>query len=131
LLWYGDVGAGAKGWYVRTQDYGKMIFRTGGDGAENIGGTSNVVFTAGRWTHVAVERIGSFMKIYIDGQLVTTKITMLSFDVNGQNVLRIGKAKSGDSRSWVGLINEVRLYNYALNDAEIRQIYDNSKGNDK
>ncbi|CAG7626963.1 exo-alpha-sialidase [Paenibacillus allorhizosphaerae] len=129
LLWYGDVGATASGWYVRTQEHDKLFFRTGGGTGETLMGTSKAVFSPGKWTHIVAEKKGNVMKLFIDGQELQTKVTTLNFDVNGKaNSLRIGKPKTGDTRSWVGAIDEVRLYNYALSDVEIKQLYDNTKG---
>ncbi|WP_218090765.1 LamG-like jellyroll fold domain-containing protein [Paenibacillus solanacearum] len=129
LLWYGDVGATANGWYVRTQEHDKLFFRTGGGTGETLMGTSKAVLTPGKWTHIAAEKKGNVMKLYIDGQEVQTKVTTLNFDVNGKsNALRIGKPKTGETRYWAGAIDEVRLYNYALSDAEIKQLYESAKG---
>jgi hypothetical protein len=128
LLWYGDVGAQANAWYVRTQQYDKMFFRTGGDGAETLAGTSQAVLTAGKWTHVAVRRKANEMKIYIDGQEAMTKVTTLTFNINGKNLLRIGKPMTGNTRSWMGMIDEVRLYNYALSETELRRLYEQTGG---
>ncbi|WP_248929642.1 LamG-like jellyroll fold domain-containing protein [Paenibacillus hamazuiensis] len=128
LLWYGDVGAAARGWYVRTQGFGKMNFRVGGDGAEALTGTDGVVVKAGGWTHVTVQRKGNLAKIYIDGQEVRRRLLTDVYNIDGTNVLRIGKPKSGDTRAWIGAIDDVRLYNYALTDAQVRQLYESTKG---
>jgi sialidase-1 len=127
LLWYGDVGAGAKGWYVRTQQHDRLFFRTGGDGSETLAGTGKPVLAAGRWTHVAARKKGHVMNILIDGREALTKVSTLNYNINGEARLRIGMPKSGSSRAWAGLIDEVRIYNYALSDEEIQRLYDEWK----
>jgi sialidase-1 len=124
LLWYGDVGDGASGWFLRAQSYSRIFFRTGGDGFQNLAATNADSLALGRWTHVAVTRQGHEMVIFNDGRAATRKWTNAIHNVNGQNVLTIGKSGAGGNGSWSGLIDDVRLYNYALSPDEIQRIYE-------
>jgi hypothetical protein len=75
-------------------------------------GTSNVAIasTAGavvpnQWTHVAVARAGTSLKLFINGQVVATKVASGAFN-NCPNVLTVG-AYNGD---WYnGYIEDLRL----------------------
>lgn len=123
MLWYGDVGSGANGWYLRTQQFNKLYFRTGGGGFETLSGTGEVL-TAGTWHHIVAKRKGNEMALFVDGQKLMSKITTDIYNVNGANLLRIGKAMGGDARYWAGVIDELRIYNYALSEAEIWDLYE-------
>ncbi|MFC6233232.1 exo-alpha-sialidase [Paenibacillus allorhizosphaerae] len=128
LLWYGDVGAGARGWFLRTQEHNRLFFRVGGDGAQNLAATSYTeLLASGRWTHMAAKRKFNEMTLYMDGREVLKKLTSHIFNVNGQNVLTVGKSPSENGCPWIGMIDEVRLYNYALTDREILQIYEDTQ----
>ncbi len=77
----------------------------------------------GAWTHVAVVRAGATLTFYINGDVVATSTVM---DTNpfrdGRNTLRIGAQGRGTiSSSFPGLIDDVRIYNRALTQAEIQQ----------
>lgn len=121
LLWYGDSTAGASQWWLRAQSDGGIYFMTAGGGSETGTGGSSV-FTAGQWTHIAVKREANLLKIYVNGNEFSSATVPTPYNVNGANTLRIGKEKAGASRPWVGLIDEVKLYNYPLSNAEIQQL---------
>ena len=40
----------------------------------------------------------------------------------------VGKPMTGNTRSWMGMIDEVRLYNYALSETELRRLYEQTGG---
>jgi sialidase-1 len=124
FLWYGDVGEGARGWFLRAQSYSRIFFRTGGDGFQNLAATDADSLVLGQWTHVAVTRQGHEMIIIVNGRAATRKWTNVVHNVNGQDLYSIGKSNVGGNSSWAGLIDDVRLYNYALSMEEIRQIYE-------
>jgi hypothetical protein len=128
LLWYGDVGEGARGWFLRAQSYSRIFFRTGGDGFQNLAATDSDSLVLGQWTHVAVTRQGNEMVIFINGRVATRKWTNVIHNVNGQDVLTIGhsigKSHSGGVGSWSGMLDDVRLYNYALPPEEIQRMYE-------
>jgi hypothetical protein len=99
-------------------------------GATTWGNTSYNETTAeagqlavGVWTHVAVVRAGTTLTFYINGDVVATAPVM---DANpfrdGRNTLRIGGQGRGTiSPYFPGFIDEVRIYNRALTQAEIQQ----------
>jgi hypothetical protein len=105
-----------------------FAWRTTGPGA--WGSTSYNETTAGSgqlpvgaWTHVAVVRTGTTLTFYINGDVVGTASVM---DTNpfrdGRHTLRIGGQGRGTvSSSFPGLVDEVRIYNRALTQAEIQQ----------
>jgi glucose/arabinose dehydrogenase len=85
-------------------------------GVENTAaGTSALPLNA--WSHLAATYDGTNLRFYVNGVLVTTKATTGAMP-NTANALRIGgNAVWGEYFS--GLIDEVRVYNRALNASEI------------
>jgi uncharacterized delta-60 repeat protein len=71
----------------------------------------------GVWTHVAGTYDGATMKLYINGVLASTVPYTGSFTLS-TDPLFIGSDNDGDA--WVGAINDVRYYNRALSQTEIR-----------
>jgi hypothetical protein len=78
--------------------------------------------TAGRWTHVAVTLVkGGQVKFYVDGAPAGEAAQSTNWPVLNDEPLRIGGRKDGYS-FYNGCIDDVRLYNRALKDAEIKQV---------
>ena len=79
------------------------------------------------WVYVtAVFKGGQYIKIYVDGVLVTTSTTSIisSIPENTDTPLTIGhRADLEYNGMWDGSIDEVKMWNYALTDAEILAAY--------
>lgn len=74
--------------------------------------------TAGTWTHLAMTYDGTTLKIYVNGTLATST-TQSGTMTTSTNALQIG----GDTtygQYFKGLIDEVRIYNTALTQAQIQ-----------
>jgi len=83
---------------------------------------STTGLTAGRWYHVAVTLVkGGAVKFYLDGVPAGNVPQSANFPVLNDEPVRIGGRKDGYS-FFNGQLDEVRLYNRALTDAEIRQV---------
>ncbi|MBD2871859.1 sialidase family protein [Paenibacillus arenilitoris] len=125
LLWYGDAVAGASQWWLRAQSDGGIYFMTAGGGSEKGTGGSGA-FAAGQWTHIVAKREANLLKLYMNGEPYSSATVPIPFNVNGDNTLRIGKEKSGASRPWAGLIDEVQIFDYALSDEQAAQLYEST-----
>ncbi len=75
----------------------------------------------GKWHHVAGVFDGTQLYLYIDGVLEAAKRADKSIDISSHNVF-IGANAQVPGREWNGLIDDVRIYNYALLQAEIVSI---------
>jgi N-acyl-D-amino-acid deacylase len=75
-----------------------------------------------QWCHVAGTYDGSTVSVYINGTLVGAGGASGQL-VPSQNPINFGRDPSGNGRSYSGLIDEVRIYNRALNQLEIYAIY--------
>ena len=77
----------------------------------------------GKWHHIAATYDGSTKKIYISGKQIVQKNYFENMAL-GDSQLNIGS--NGGSFSYKGKIDEVGLWNKALNPTEILNIYQNS-----
>jgi len=85
---------------------------------------------AGRWTHVAVTVVkGGQVTFYIDGAPAGNVAQSSNWPVLNDEPLRIGGRKDGYS-FFSGSLDEVRLYNRALKDAEIKKVGERPKAYD-
>lgn len=75
----------------------------------------------GKWHHLAVVYDGSTQKIYYDGLFRNSSELTGSLPSNGN--LTIGARNDGRQEFFDGLIDEVKVYNVALTDEEIKQDY--------
>jgi regulation of enolase protein 1 (concanavalin A-like superfamily) len=73
------------------------------------------------WHHVAGTYDGQNINIYLDGWLDGTVATSSPIGVNAANVL-IGENPEAAGRNWDGLIDDVRIYNRVLSEAEIGEL---------
>ncbi|MHC4739309.1 MAG: LamG-like jellyroll fold domain-containing protein, partial [Planctomycetota bacterium] len=81
-----------------------------------------------QWHHVAGVYDGSNAYIYIDGGLDSNSVACSGNMATNNWDVWIGEssqAKDGgtNAREWNGLIDDVRVYNYALNQSEVNDIY--------
>jgi len=79
--------------------------------------------TPGEWHHVAGAYDGKKMCVYVDGTLDTSQDATGPIGANDDPVL-IGENGQVRNRTWNGLIDDVRVYNFGLPEAQVRQIYE-------
>ena len=86
--------------------------------------TSKSVLANGQWHHIVgvYDTAKSKITIYIDGNKENEAAIVNSAVVSTQSDLRIGDDWASKQKV-KGVIDEVRLYNRALNDAEIKGVY--------
>ncbi len=92
-----------------------------------IDGKKNV--NDGRWHHVAGVYDGSRVCLYVDGALDGSEPAWGTIATNSYPVWIGGNAEKPDEnyRAWDGLIDDVRIYNYALSQTELAAIYSDTK----
>ena len=82
-----------------------------------------------KWYHIVLIYDGSYIKCYLNG-LLDKQISRYGIVRTNNNKLAIGRhgADSGASDSYFnGMIDNVRIYNRALNEKEIRALYNEKK----
>jgi beta-galactosidase len=82
----------------------------------NLLGKRNV--NDGQWHHVAGVYDGSKMYLIIDGEVDSSQSASGRINTNSQPVY-IGNNAEMNARFWNGLIDDVRVYNYALGIEEV------------
>jgi outer membrane lipoprotein-sorting protein len=80
----------------------------------------------GRWHHAAGTYNGSQICLYVDGKLDVSSTASGTIKINNQPVY-IGENSERPNRFWNGLIDDVRLYSYALTTDEVAAIYADQK----
>jgi len=78
------------------------------------------------WQHVCCTWDGSVTKIYINGE-VAIEMDQVATIIPSELPLRIGHRESS-SHYWNGIIDEVRIYDHALTEAEVLAAMEGSKG---
>ena len=92
--------------------------------------TSTSTITPGQWHHVAYTYDGSRVTIYVNGALDSVapveKVRAGAYKNHlgiGMNLTADGKPYFDSSRPFAGMIDEVMLYNRALSNEDIKQLY--------
>ena len=111
--------------YRKADATDKFIIRLNGSNLElylqTDAGSNNIAagnIEANKWQHVSGRYDGSSLEVFIDG------ISVGSVDHSGNLVSDVADAYIGSrpsDRRYNGIIDEIRLYNRALSEAEIRQ----------
>jgi hypothetical protein len=75
----------------------------------------------GQWHHVAGVYDGEKMYLYIDGAVDALQAASGAINANNEPVY-IGENSEMTGRCWNGLIDDVRIYNYALGEGQIKAL---------
>ncbi|MFZ0034456.1 MAG: sugar-binding protein [Sedimentisphaerales bacterium] len=113
--WTGIVTKGDSAWRMSVE-YAQNAFHFGIARDVYLNGKTNV--TPGQWHHVLCVYDGQKMSTYIDGRLDVSKPQTGPIATNDYPVA-IGENLELMGRCWHGLIDDVRIYNYALSMNEI------------
>ena len=73
----------------------------------------------GVWRHICLTYDGSIARLYADGEEVTSATKNWNLTLNRAH---IGRQVNNYAEFWDGLVDDVRIYDYALSPAEVRKI---------
>jgi gliding motility-associated-like protein len=100
----------------------------------NVGGNpplitiSSVPVDTGRWIHAVLTRNDTSLRIFINGTLAASSLDLISpghpADYGTDPKATIGCQLDESIYSFIGAIDEVRIYNRALSEIEVKQLYD-------
>lgn len=82
-------------------------------------------FALNQWYHFVSVYAGQTLKLYINGELIATQRELTTNPIDrcvGGN-LRFGAQQSGDPNNFDGIMDEIRIYNRGLTQAEITALY--------
>ncbi|GIW67501.1 MAG: hypothetical protein KatS3mg096_369 [Candidatus Parcubacteria bacterium] len=116
------------GWAIRTAESGisylHFLGRSGAGEVRVIIASEAETFN-GAWHHVAFTVSGGVARTYLDGGFVASASGVVN--LQPATTTLIGKGHIGGLGFWNGLIDEVRIYNRALSDQEIKVLYEATK----
>lgn len=120
FLQYTSPGAGADG--------GKFAFSL--VSADSVSGTSVRATSpfspnANVWYHLigVYDSSSNTSKLYVNGALVGTRSVTAAWNATGSTVIGRAKWGGGPVDFWPGLIDDVRIYNRVLSDADVSSLY--------
>ncbi len=77
----------------------------------------------GKWHHVAGVHDGTKFYLYVDGKLDNSKEALWLINTTNEFPVLIGENAAETGHYWNGLIDDVRIYSYALSEAEVKALY--------
>jgi Carbohydrate family 9 binding domain-like/Concanavalin A-like lectin/glucanases superfamily/Tetratricopeptide repeat len=113
--WTGIVTKGDTAWRLSTS-FASNVFHFGLSRDDYLNGSATV--GSGQWHHVACVYDGSKISIYVDGKLDVSRPQSGPIATNNFPVC-IGENIELTGHCWNGLIDDVRVYTYALSDNEV------------
>lgn len=129
MLWYGSNGKVPQWWTSVERNGAVRINMYGEPAAREIGvATAAGLVKAGEWAHIAVVRDNDVNKIYVNGVLSATSVKYPgeSMDLTNLNapppLVGFDKGNAAN-RDWAGYMDDLRLYRYALDDADLLRLY--------
>jgi hypothetical protein len=88
--------------------------------------TSSASYNTGKWQHGVVTFDGSTIKLYINGTIVSRTSTSTTPESSGSHPLRIGADSRIIADLFTGSIDEVGVWNRALDENEISKLMNNN-----
>ena len=104
-----------------------LIRNSGNSGYGILAGPTN--FFNGSWRHIVCTYDGSTMKFYVDNGAPLTNSYSTTLPTYSNPTLRIGRGNSIYPNLFNGQIDEVAIFNRALNTTEIAALYDGTGSN--
>ncbi len=115
-------------WFWEVTPAGQLAFRNG-DGAVNA--AAALVPYVNEWAHIAVTWDNGAVVQYVNAQQVSTGTSAFR-DTADATVVSIGSVSATNSETFVGIIDEARIYNTALTIGELEKAmsgdYNSSSG---
>jgi len=110
--------------YVNESNWGKIRLNIGDGTRWGANVYSTEKYNDDKWHHVVgTMKRGEGAYLYIDGNLVNSISNSFTANINSTLNLEIGRAFSTNNQSFTGLIDEVKIYDRALEEWEIVQDY--------
>lgn len=120
LKWQGLISKEGSSSYIATINANKVLVRHAAAGSFfDLPGT--ISLTASTWYHLAVVYDRTTLRIYINGNLDTSRNVSQDLSSNNNGPLIFGRFFGGNYL--VGMLDEVRIYNQALTPSEVQDIY--------
>jgi len=110
-------------WKISLPSHGKPVWTTNNtSGISDMDSGDGNELVPGTWTHVVMSHDGAMDKIYLDGNLVASKEVTGAMN-STVHPLGIGYNPIDNANFTNGSLDEVRIYNRALTDQEVADLY--------
>lgn len=124
--WQTAVSRGDDSWriartYRDNDNRNAMAFHVSGTVTNpNNGPSGTISVNDGNWHHVAGTYDGKVIRLYIDGVLDVTQPAIGPVNLSSNPIVLGGQIHNNEVRRlWKGLLDDVRVYNYGLSEAEV------------
>ena len=118
----GRYSPGTSGWELVTNNNRVfMVINTTHQSEAGVGGP----VPPGRWSHIAVTYNGSLVKVFLNGQLLSSyapSLGTIKYTSDG-TFYGIGNDGGSGSGGYDGRMDELYIYNQALSDSAVRAFY--------
>jgi hypothetical protein len=123
-IWTSIVNKGETAWRLSTYRDQRRFHFAINPGATGPYINGNIEVAAGEWHHVCGTYDGANIRLYVDGveDPNSPMANSRGITTNGEPVY-IGGNSEKPGRYWNGLIDDVRIYSYALSEAEVKELY--------
>jgi hypothetical protein len=110
------------GFYEQGGSNGKTGFIISVDGGQEkrCGNGPSPQMPPNEWTHLAATYDGKEMRLYYNGEVKVKNAASGKMDTNDIPV-SIGRNNVGDREHFIGVIDEVAIFNKALTESEVKQ----------
>jgi len=123
-------GSGARAWSLNVEATSGGVtnpatFQVAASGTTNLSARDTKPLPTDQWVHMAgVYRPGEVMEVYVNGELRGTNTTGIPGSQYSNNSLAvfIGSRNACTNCSWMGKIDEARVYSRALSAEEIKEL---------
>jgi glucose/arabinose dehydrogenase len=78
------------------------------------------------FTHFVGTFDGNFIKFYVNGVLYSSQKYKGNYEPNPNTTVAVGVNSFNYKKTWSGFIDDLRIYNRALNYSDVKRIFDNS-----
>ena len=124
--WAGDTAPWmVYGFYEQGGSNGKtgFIISVNKGTEKRCGNGPSPQLPAKEWTHLAATYDGNQMKLYYDGEMKVEQDAKGKIDTNDVPV-SVGRNSEGNREHYIGLIDEVAIWNVALDEGEVQEAMD-------
>ena len=90
------------------------------------GALGNPDFHDGKWHHLTGVYDGKRIYLYVDGKVNASQGALGNISTS-DDLVYIGRTPEIMGAEWNGLIDDVRIYTYALSPDEVRMLYENKE----
>jgi serine/threonine protein kinase len=130
--WQAIITKGDSAWRLSSVQNEPRIHFAVTNGPPGCYVNGNALIPTNEWHHVCGTYDGTKIRLYTDGIEDSASPVVYTGGITTNNYpVYIGENAEGTSRCWNGLIDDVRIYNYALNETEVKNLYIGSKPSKK